>query len=175
MTNREAPSPAPADIPAGETAATPEELEHLVKGLDFSGVVDYARTLDIPGFEQYDNMVGSRPITIDGLPATVGWIGHRPGANTSYKSNETPPIEVANPGGEDVVVVEGHLHAVIATQRTTYPTSDWAIGRSGRPGFLQFNNGDTVFLSVAHGQHERSWYVCFYPEAPEPIEPQSTG
>ncbi len=177
MTNQETPDaiPAPSDVPAAETADNPEEVGHLVKGLDFTSVIEYAKTLDIPGFEEYDNMVGSRPITIDGLPATVGWVGHRPGAGTEFKANETPKIKVENPGGEDIIVVEGHLAANVARSdrsRDYGLVQNWAVGNPRRPGFLQFNGGDSVWLRVAHMQHEPTWYVCFYPEAPDANEPE---
>jgi hypothetical protein len=166
MTNREIPEP--ADLPAGEAApASPEELGHLVKGLDYSGVVNWAKGQDIPGYKAYDNMVGSKRITIDGLVATVGWVKHREPPKKEENQGFTHGILVDNPGGEDVVVVEGSIIAKVTAPNShgNGPITLNADARAGRLGFMQFNEGDTVFLGVPWGQETRSWYVCFYPEA----------
>lgn len=152
-----------------EASHSPEELGHLVKGIDFRSLVEYAKTLDIPGYEAYDNMIGSRQITVDGLPATVGWVAHRTFQSQYHRQNETPMIEVSNSGGETVTLVEGSLSARIARAGDRRRRDIEAMSRNGKPDILQFEGGDTVWLSLPTEQEEPSWYVCFYPEAETPV------
>lgn len=160
---------------AAETEPRPE-LGHLVKGLDYSGVVEWAKGQEIPGYKELNDMVGSKKILIDGLPATVGWVRHRPSDNAPENlltPSTTPVIEVGNPGGEDVVLVEGTLVAHINPTGSKREDA-WDIGatsRPGRPGFLQFNGGSHIWLTIIPRDQEEAWYVCFYPEAPEAQTP----
>jgi hypothetical protein len=155
-----------------ETAPTPAELGHLVKGLDFSGVVEYAKGQHIPGYESLDDMIGSLPITIDGLTATVGWVNPRSFQSVDYPQDETPPIEVENPGGEDVIVVEGGLSALVQEPSLPHTNRLHAAASGNRPGFMQFDGGDTIRL-IPFDQ-EVCWYVCFYPEQPASAEAPGT-
>lgn len=143
-----------------------EEYQNFVTGLDFRMLVDTAKNWNIHPYSQYDNMIGSQKIWIGGKLATVGWVSHRDFEVVGHRQNETPEIEVTNPGGEDVIVVEGGLSARIAPANGGRRDIK-ATARGERPGFMQFDGGDTVWLSVPEEQAERTWYVCFYPETPE--------
>lgn len=150
------------------------EYEHYTVGLDFRALIDIAKTWNIHAYEQYDNMIGSQQIWIGGKLATVGWVRHRDFQAAGHRQNETPSIEVTNPGGEDVVIVEGSLSARVMPVGGGRRDMT-ATARGERPGFMQFDGGDTVWLTVPEDQTEPTWYVCFFPGGPKHPNPYHSG
>jgi hypothetical protein len=151
-----------------ETAPTPPELGHLVEGLDFSGVVGWAKGQDIPPFESTHGMVGSTPVTIDGRSATVGYVRKSGNAPEGGYVNFTPEINVENPGGEDIIVVEGSFGVHVKNSSGMPKREESVRATPQRPRFLQLDGGDKIVLYGAHGpdpDQQAAWYVCFYPEA----------
>lgn len=137
----------------------------MVEGLDYSGIVEWAKTQDIPPYESMHNMVGSKAIAIDGKPATVGYIkpsGHAPGMGSV---NYTPEIDVENPGGEDIILVEGRFSVRINNSSGMPKGSEVLKATPQRPRFLQLDGGDKITLHGANGPDDSTaWYVCYYPE-----------
>lgn len=163
------PSPEKPDIVA-EQARGPE-LGHLVEALDFRGVIEWAKTQGIEPYEALDRMVGSTTITIDGQPATVGYVQPSPSGEI-----RTSLINIENSGGEDVVIVEGSLAAAIYRKPLSGEVyrearrTEFVRGRGPRPGFLQLDGDECMELTIRNridrtGLDESVWYVCFYPEA----------